>query len=111
MTPENPSDSLPSYVRFLSLVLGTAVAGAVLYALFPFLPAVVQVFLMLAACLIAMKGNSKPMMRRASPRFSVHTLQCLFVFVLFASSYGSLAVRELPVMMPSSGCGSWPRVS
>jgi hypothetical protein len=43
----------------LLLVVGAAIAGALLYALFPFLPAVVQVFVMLAACVIATCGNFK----------------------------------------------------
>src|SRR5271168_2319258 len=60
MAPEDPSDGLPGHVRFLLLVAAVAIAGVVLYALFPFLPAVVQAFIMLAACVIAVRGNSAP---------------------------------------------------
>ncbi len=60
MPPGNPSDFLPANVRFLLLALGAAIAAVALYALFPLLPGSLQLFVMLAACLIAMKGNSTP---------------------------------------------------
>jgi hypothetical protein len=56
----NPRDGLPAYVRLLLLAIAAATAGALLWAVFPFLPAVVQVLVMLAACVIAMRGNFKP---------------------------------------------------
>lgn len=56
----NPSDGLPAYVRLLLLAIAAAIAGALLWAVFPFLPTVVQVLVMLAACVIALRGNFKP---------------------------------------------------
>ncbi len=58
MASESSSDGLPAHVRLLLLVLAVAVVGVVLYELFPFLPGAVQVFVMLAACVIAMRGSS-----------------------------------------------------
>jgi hypothetical protein len=60
MASEDPSDGLPGHVRFLLLVVAVVIAGVGLYALFPFLPAAVQVFVMLAACVIATRGNPTP---------------------------------------------------
>jgi uncharacterized membrane protein len=57
----NPRDGMPAYyVRLLLLAIAAAIAGALLWAVFPFLPAVVQVLVMLAACVIALRGNFKP---------------------------------------------------
>jgi glucan phosphoethanolaminetransferase (alkaline phosphatase superfamily) len=60
MSPENPGDALPGYVRFLLLVFGEVIAGAVLYTLFPFMPAAAQVLVFLGATVIAMSGRPKP---------------------------------------------------
>lgn len=59
MAPENLSAGMPAYVRLLLLALGAAIAGAALWAIFPFLPAIVQIIVMLAACVIATRGNFK----------------------------------------------------
>jgi hypothetical protein len=59
MSLENPSDGLPAYTRFWLLVLGEAIAGVVLYALFPFMPAAVQVLVFLTATAIAVVGRPK----------------------------------------------------
>jgi hypothetical protein len=77
MASENPSDGLPASVRFLLLALGAAIAGVVLYALFPFLPAAVQVFVMLVACVIAMSGNSK-----SDEEKTLASLLCAYIAVL-----------------------------
>jgi hypothetical protein len=76
MAPENPNDGLPTSARFLLLVLGAAIAGAVLYALFPLLPAAVQVLVMLAACAIAISGSSKP-----SEEKRLASLLCAYIAV------------------------------
>ena len=60
MAPDDLSDGLPAYVRLLLLALAVAIAAVVLYALFPLLPSAVQVFVMMAACVIALRGNSAP---------------------------------------------------
>ena len=56
----NPRAGLPAYVRLLLLAIAAAIAGALLWAVYPFLPAVVQVLVMPAACVIALRGNFKP---------------------------------------------------
>lgn len=56
----NSRDGLPAYVRLLLLAIAAAIAGALLWAVYPFLPAFVQVLVMLAACVIALRGNFKP---------------------------------------------------
>jgi hypothetical protein len=77
MAPENPSNGLPANLRFLLLALGAAIAAGVLYAVFPFLPDALQVFIALAACLIAMHGGSKP-----NDEKTLASLLCAYIAVL-----------------------------
>jgi hypothetical protein len=49
MASEELSNARPAYVRFLLLLLGEAVAGVFLYALFTFMPTAVQIPIVLAA--------------------------------------------------------------
>jgi len=60
MSPQSPRDGLSAYTRFLLPVLGEVIAGGILYALFPFMPALVQVLVFLAAIVTAMSGRPKP---------------------------------------------------
>jgi hypothetical protein len=49
---EDSNDDRPAYVRFLILLLGEAIAGVFLYALFTFIPMAVQMVIVLAGFVI-----------------------------------------------------------
>jgi hypothetical protein len=77
MASEYPRNGLPANLRFLLLAFGAAIAAGVLYVLFPFLPDALQVFITLAACLIAMHGGSKP-----NDEKTLASLLCAYIAVL-----------------------------
>jgi hypothetical protein len=78
MVPDNLSDGLPAYARFSLLAIVAAIAGVILYALYPLLPASVQALVMVAACLIAMSGNSAP-----NGEKTLASLLVMYIAVLF----------------------------
>jgi hypothetical protein len=52
MASEDLSDGHPAYVRFLRLLLGEAIVGVFLYAVFTFMPMAVQIVITLTALVV-----------------------------------------------------------
>ena len=59
MASDDLSDRLPAYVRLLLLILGEAIAGVFLYALFSFMP-MAEILIIVVAGVIIANNNFNP---------------------------------------------------
>ena len=60
MASDDLSEGQPAYVRLLLLILGEAIAGVVLYALFSFMPVAVEIIVVALAWIVVANDNFNP---------------------------------------------------